>query len=82
MNSVDYPVNLPVNFILSVNWKKSGLNIVSSMSVVYQVIASEPIAANVTASTNIVDINNSVILDASATIFKETGSKQGIVYNW
>jgi hypothetical protein len=57
VNSSDFPVNQPINFIFFVNSAKPSSPLTSSMSVVYEVTVSEPITANITASTTIVDID-------------------------
>ncbi len=57
LNSADYPVNVPINFIFYTTWTKSGTSESSNMQIVYQVRVNEPITANLTASTPIVDVD-------------------------
>lgn len=64
LNSADFPTNIPINFMLYVSWKGSEE---ANMGLVYEVTVTEPILANVTASTTSVDVNESVILDSKGT---------------
>jgi len=82
LNSAEYPVNVPINFIFSTNWTKSGTSENSNMQIVYQVIVNEPITANITASTPIVDVDQSIFFDARLSKFAESGKTEGIMYRW
>lgn len=66
LNSADFPANTPINFLIYVSWKGAAE---ATMAITYEVTVTEPILANVTASTNSVDVNQSVVLDSRGTQF-------------
>lgn len=52
------------------------------MGLVYQITVNEPITANLTASTSIVDVDQSVVFDARSSKFTESGKTDGLMYRW
>lgn len=78
------PMNIPVEYIFTVYWKnKDGNNGNDSyMSVVYTVTYVDQIEPSLEASSNPVDVQKTVTLDASDSQFAESKSTAGIMYRW
>jgi hypothetical protein len=52
------------------------------MSAVYSVLVIDEIQVNLTASRTMIDVNETVVFDASGTTFKNTGDRAGLVFHW
>jgi hypothetical protein len=52
------------------------------MSAVYSVLVIDEIQVDLTASQTMIDVNETVVFDASGSYFKKTGDKAGLVFQW
>ena len=72
-------------YIFSVYWKdvdERELGSDSYMNVAYTVTVIEEITPMLEASAQIVDVENTLTLDASESYFTRSESKEGIMFKW
>ena len=76
--------NEPVNYIFTSLWstgKDLAVKDIAYMSVVYSVLLVDRIDALLEATSSMIDLNETVIFDASSSQFKN-GNKTGLVFSW
>ena len=77
-------MNIPVEYIFTVYWKNTdetaGSN--SYMNMVYTVTYIDQITPELEANHNPVNVDTTLILDASSSVFSGTTKKEGIMFKW
>lgn len=77
--------NEPINLVFGVHWQSDILldtTKVSYINAVYELIVIDTIQTQLIASTLNVDLEQTVVLDASGSAYQETGLKHGLYFKW